>query len=432
MVGSQLIAGRLADVQAVQNYASGAETNIFANEVHGIVNAHHHDHDSPIQLGQTPTAFNGRTVKFQLSKFTDCFKAGYFRLTTAAAAGATTEAFVNYYGYLAIPRCHIKITNSNYTPQNEVPYWRFDMDRLRYNSRQYMEYRSDSQLAGVPLARRQAALANGHTAIIDLETGQPRHGMENFFWLSALAHELNIVVDLAQASDVIYDPANSGTLITNKATLITGFDLVLSGVTVDEDARAATIAMHNSDDGLYNLLMQPLYWSWNVLPTGAVNGQVDLTFKESRPFTLMTLFIECEDKTQSWQRDPFDIQYPTMTDIAGNTVNFPTHFEVIAGNNNPVITKREITEHTLFEHSHRFVDREANDYIINASMSYFDPLKDNTINAPFAPGVYHQLTLRLYFSGAVASAGSGMRVTMLLHGHNFVHNAHSDATSVIA
>lgn len=429
MSTASIVAGKYASTTGPVNHATGAETNLFAHESHSIGNAYHFDHEDSSIQGQTPTSFSGRAVKFTIEKFNDCFKEGHFKIVTNAAAGATTEAFINYYGYFAIQKMGIKLTNNNYTPINEIAYWKFDCDRVRYNSRQWIGYKQENQLMGVPLAVRQAALANGHTVYIDLFTGNSKHGLENMFWISPLAHELTIEAVLGTSADVIYDPANQGVNITNKDSLIQSFDLILNPVTVDEDARAIAIAMHNSDEGLYNLIFQPLLWSFNIPAT--TNGLFEFPFRETRHFNMLTIFFECEDKTVGWQREPFDIQGPTMTDLGGNTVTFPTEFELIGGSSTHLIKRRTVAVHRIWEHAHRFVDREPNDWILNVPFAYIDPLKDNTIMNPIGPDVYNQLRLRLYWPGAVATGGSGARVTLVLHTNNFINNANSDACLLI-
>lgn len=430
---AEVVSANMAGTAAPTNFCPGTECNIFANEEYAVANAYHFDHESTSLLGQSPSAFNGREVKFTLEKFNDCFKEGYFKLVTNPVASATTEAFVNYYGYMAIPKMHIKLTNNNYTPNNEIPYWKFDEDRIRYNSRQYVQYKQAGGLMGVPLAVRQAALANGHTCYIDLCVGGATHSLENFFWISPLAHELTIVCQLAQASDVIYDPANSGSLISaDLSTIINSLDLFHVAVVTDEDARAQAVANHNSDEGLYNYISQPLYWSFNIPST--VTNSFEYTFKETRAFCMMTIFYECEDKTQGWQREPFDIQGPTMTDLGGNTVNFPTTFKLTGGQSTEIVKERDVIMHRRWEHAHRFVDREAGDWILNVPFAIYDPKKDNTVQNSLHSDTWNQLKLRFTWAGGASvtgGSGSGARVTILLHAHNFINNANSDACVLI-
>jgi len=431
-MGAETVAAILAGSTANQTAVSGAQTNLVSNEEYSIANAYHHDHEEGSLSGQSPTSFNGQVLKFQLEKFTDCFKEGYFEITTNPVAGVTTEAFINYYGYWVIPTMFIKLTNNNYTPVNEVAYFKFDKDRTRYNSRQYIDYKTDNHFYGVPLAVRQAALANGHTVYCDLQVGQPNHGLENFFWMSTLAHELSVHCKLAQASDIIYDPANNGTLIAaGLANIIQSISFNHVAVTVDEDARAVEVSKANSDSGVYNYISQPIYWTFNIPSTHT--GEYKFPMREVRAFCMMTIFYECEDKTQAWQREPFDIQGPSMTDLAGNTVNFPSSFFVRGGSsNNDIVKERRVDIHRLWEHQNRFVDREHGDWILNVSHALLDPLKDNTAQNSIHPDVYNHITLGFKWTGApFVGAGAGARVTVLLHTHNFINNANSDACVLI-
>ena len=431
-MGAETVAAILAGSTANQTAVSGAQTNLVSNEEYSIANAYHHDHEEGSLTGQSPTSFNGQTLRFQLEKFSDCFKEAYFEIITNPVAGVTTEAFVNYYGYWVVPTMFMKLTNNNYTPNNEVAYYKFDVDRTRYNSRQYIGYKQEDHLAGVPLAVRQAALANGHTCYCDLQVGGAKHGLENFFWMSTLAHELTVHCKLAQASDVIYDPANNGGLITaGLANIIQAIRFKHVAVTVDEDARAVEVSKANSDAGIYNYIQQPIYWTFNIPSTHT--GIYEFQLREVRAFSMMTIFYECEDKTQAWQREPFDIQGPSMTDLAGNTVNFPTYFYLKGGSGKTeIVRERSVDIHRRWEHAHRFVDREPNDWILNVSHALIDPLKDNTAQNSIHPDVYNHITLGFRWDGApFVGAGAGARVTVLLHCHNFINNANSDACVLI-
>lgn len=441
-MSSQLVVSRLASRQASLMYASGAQVNLFENESHAVLNPYNHDIKELSIQGQTPTAFNQSIIRWEVPKFEDCWKQAFLSLTTAAlGAPAGGDALVDHYGYVAFRRMYIQLTNNPYTAEFEVPYFMFDRHRLKYNSRQYLQYlNTGGYLIGTPLAARQAALQNGHTALIDLEVGQSYEGFENMFWISPLAHTLMIYAQLSNTTDIIDTngsavPGTSDwiTAGNNFNTLITDVRLYASMITVDDDARASAMAIYNSDDGLYNFVREPRFWSFNLSPTAAVGGVVSLDMEETRPFTMMTIFYECEDKvTTSYRRVPFDIQGPTMTDNALATVNWFNDFELVSLGGETIIKRRSVLHQRAMEHKWRFVDREANDWILNVPLSVYDPIKCNTINGALDPNVYNKIRLNLYYTGAVATGGAGARVTVLFHAFNFIHNSHSDANKVIA
>lgn len=438
-MSSQLVVNRLASRQASLMYASGAQVNLFENESHAILNPYNHDIKEMSIQGQTPTAFNQSVIRWEVPKFEDCFKSGFISLTTNAVGAPGGDAFVDHYGYVAFRRMYIQLTNNPYTAEFEVPYFMFDRHRVKYNSRQYLQYlNTGGYLIGTPLAQRQAVYAAGHTALIDLEVGQAFEGFENMFWVSPLAHNLMIYAQLANIGDVLDTsgsaiPGTADTAAGTLSTLISDCRLYLTMNTVDDDARANSIATYNSDDGIYNFVREPRIWSFNVAAGAATGGLVSLDMEETRPFTMMTIFYECEDKvTTAYRRVPFDIQGPTMTDNAANTVNFFTDFELLSLGGETIVKKRSVAHQRAMEHKWRFADRESNDWIINCSLAAFDPLKCNTINGALDPNVYNKIRLNLYFTGAVATGGSGARVTVLFHAFNFVHNSHADANKVIA
>lgn len=438
-MSSQLVVNRLASRQAALMYASGAQVNLFENESHAILNPYNHDIKEMSLQGPLPRTFNETAVRWEVPKFEDCFKAGFISLTTAAVVAPGGDAFVEHYGYVAFKRIYMQLTNNPYTAEFEVPYFMFDRHRVKYNSRQYLQYlNTGGYLIGTLLAQRQAAYAAGHTVLVDLEVGQAFEGFENMFWVSPLAHNLMIFAQLSGLGDVIdtagsVAPGTPDTAPGELSTLISDVRLYLTMNTVDDDARAGTIAVYNSDDGLYNFVREPRIWSFNVAWNAVTSGFVSLDMEETRPFTMMTIFYECEDKvTTPYRRVPFDIQGPTMTDNAGFVVNFFTDFELLSLGGETIVKKRSVLHQRAMEHKWRFADREANDWIINCSFAAFDPLKCNTINGALDPNVYNKLRLNLYFGGAVAPQGSrGARVTVLFHAFNFVHNSHADANKVI-
>lgn len=447
-MSSQLVTSRLASRQASLMFASGANVNLFENEPHAVLNPYNNELKEMTKQGQDITAFNQGIIRWEVPKFEDCFKTGFLTLTTAAATGATVEAFCRGYGYHVFRRIYIQLTNNPYTAEFEVPYFMYDRHQNKYNSRQFMDFVEPSMLLSASLAARQQALARGHTAIVPLEVGQAYEGFENMFWISPLAHNLMIYAQLANASDVIYDPAASGANITNLGTLITDTRLFLSTNTVDDDARAVAIATYNSDDGLYNFMREPRIYQFDLAQSN--NGVVTLTMNETRPFTMMTIFYEDAARVQTaWQKEYFQIAGPgQLSSDAVNTVVFPRYFELVGSGDETIIKKRDVMHQLEFEHREKFVDKEAGSWVLNVSPSVFDPLKDNTINGPIDPNVYSSIKLNLYFSGWVRDsknpaaalpanvtstpAGSGARVTVLFHTFNFVHNAKADANKTIA
>lgn len=454
-MSSQLVVSRLASRQASLMYASGRDVNLFENENHAILNPYNHDLKEMSKQGQTPTAFNQGIIRWEVPKFEDCFKTGFFELRTNAATQAagkpalSTEALVNHFGYVAFRRMYIQLTNNPYTAEFEVPYFMYDRHHLKYNSDKFMPYLATSMLSGVAAAVRQAALTRGHTALIPLEVGQAYEGFENMFWISPLAHNMMIYAQLANASDVIEDPTGtSGASIGNLNTIISDVKLFLSMNTVDDDARANAIAVYNSDDGLYNMVREPRLWQFDV-PQAVTSGVVSLDMEETRAFSAFTIFYESNfNTTTAWRKAPFEIGGLSRPagDGANTLIHF-TDFELTSLGGETIIKKRNVLHHLEFEQRERFLDRDFTLGQINVSLSVYDPLKDNTINGALDPNVYNKIRLNLYFGGwpissrnaaalpanvTTTPAGAGARVTIMFHTHNFVHNSHADANKVIA
>ncbi|HEY9817893.1 MAG TPA: hypothetical protein V6D20_19120, partial [Candidatus Obscuribacterales bacterium] len=297
-MSSQLVVSRLASRQASLMYASGADVNLFENESHAVLNPYNHDLKEMSKQGQTPTSFNQGIIRWEVPKFEDCFKDGFFELTTAAATfnvAQTIEAFVQNFGYVAFRRVYIQLTNNPYTAEFELPYFMFDRQRTKYNSRQYMDFIEPSMLSSASTVARQRALAAGHKALIPFDVGQPYEGFENMFWISPLAHNMMVYAQLANAGDVIYAPNGSGAgssaNITNLSSIITDVKLFFTMNTVDDDARANAIAVYNSDDGIYNMVLEPRMWQFNTA-SSVSGGVLSLDMEETRPFTMMTFFVE--------------------------------------------------------------------------------------------------------------------------------------------
>lgn len=456
-MSSQLVVSRLASRQASLMYASGAQVNLFENESHAILNPYNHDLKEMSKQGQTPTAFNQGIIRWEVPKFEDCFKTGFFELRTnaatqSAAGGApllSDEALVNHFGYVAFRRMYIQLTNNPYTAEFEIPYFMYDRHHNKYNARQFLDFIQPSMLSGAPAVVRQAALTRGHTALIPLEVGQAYEGFENMFWISPLAHNMMIYAQLANASDVIEAPTvGASTAIGNLNTIIADVKLFLSMNTVDDDARANAIAVYNSDDGLYNMVREPRLWQFDI-PQAVTSGVVSLDMEETRAFSAFTIFYESNFNTvTAWRKSPFDIGGLSRPagDGANTLIHF-TDFELVSLGGETIIKKRNVLHHLEFEQRERFVDREANLGQVNVSLSVYDPLKDNTINGALDPNVYNKIRLNLYFGGwpissrnaaalpanvSTTPAGAGARVTIMFHTHNFVHNSHADANKVIA
>jgi hypothetical protein len=416
-------------------FAPGAVTNFLENSPHSVLNPYYVDFYQQDLIGQSPTSFNQQVLKFEMQKYLDCFRTGYFKLITNAATFTvpqTTEAFVNYTGFKLFPRIQIQLTNNDYTGNFVLPYFMYSRQNLIQFARQYLEHQEDTMMIGKSAAFRQAALASGWTFIVDLEVGQSLRGFENMFWISPLANQLTICATLANANEVIFAPGGLNTNISNINTLINSVTFVAEGFTVDDDARANVIATYNTDDGVYNFLRESRTYTQTYAPTAASGGQITMQFNETRPVSMFSIYYECVDKVDTpWQMSPFDIQGPTMTDTAGNTVNFPTHFQFNAGEE-VIIKKRPIDVQRTWVHRKCWPDQEAGPWILHIPVGAWDPLKDNSITGAYDPNVWANMTLILFFSGAVASGGSGAKVTMLTWVGQWVHTSHADGAKVLS
>lgn len=433
-MSSNRVTERMTSRLASLNHAPGKDVNFLENQVHTVMNPYHQDYQLESRDSQLQTSMAGQTYEWTLAKFYDCCKSGFFKVVfNAITPDLGTEAFINNAGYFIFQRMQIKLTNNDYTANFPLSYFFFDRQRLVYNSRQYLQFQETDMMIGRPLAYRQARLAAGHTFRIDVEVGQAIKGFENMFWLSPLSHNLQMTVQMAsQPSDLVWTSTAGTASNADFSNWVNNIELYMDKFTVDDDARAGVIADYNTDDGLYNFVREPRMHYFSVAAAAATAGSVELKFKETRPAHMITIFYECADKVNTaWAKSPFDIQGPTMTDNGGNTVNFPTHFEIKAGEE-VIIRKREVGAHLNFDHRTKFVDREAGDWILNIPFTCTDPLKDNTLYGVYDPNVWVDISVVLYYSGAVASGGTGARVAVMIYTNNFIHNSGGDANKVLS
>jgi hypothetical protein len=434
MASSDVVQQQMSSRLASLAYAPGSDINFLENQQHSVLNVYSNDIATVTPLGVTPTAFNGSQIKFNLYKYMDCFNRLFMKVVTNAAAGATNQAFVQNAGFVMFPRSKLVLTNNDYTANFPAPYMNFDRQRLVNCSRQWLQHQEETMMIGRPLAYRQAALAQGHTFIVDLELGHALKAFENAFWVSPLAHELIAELTLCNDSDIINAPAGSSAGLTNLGTLINSMTMHVDNYAVDDDARANVIAMYNTDDGIYNFIRDCHVYTQTYLPTatGASGGELTFNFNETRPVVMYTLFFECVDKVDvPWRKSPFDIQGPSMIDNGLFTVNFPTHFELVSGEQT-LIKKRAIDVQRSLIHRTKFEDREAGDWIINIPCGTWDPLKDNSINGSYDPNVWPQLTFKFTMAAETATGGSGLKCTLLCHLYNFTHISHADAAKILS
>ncbi len=443
MGGNSALQGKLASQLSSLLYATENIVNIYEPVKHAVVNPYFFDNYQITRDTPLPSGWDGSSHTHRITKFVDLPHKIMIRIVTQAATLTTSpdvvSRYVDHAGYMAIPEMWFTLTNNDVTQKFPIPYFKQTRDRLHPTARQYLDHQAEGMLSGVSSAISNTALISGHEFIIDIEVGEAQRGLENMQWLSVLSHELVLNYTIANEQNILYLPNGAGvgvgqiSNITNKGALITSLTATMEAIHVTDKARAQINSLFSHPAGKFNFMMQGKQYYVDIPAAAPASGVYEWTIQGVNvPTRMLTLFFMSQyDCITPYVQTPFHCVGPSKVDGQGNTINFPTDIEIVGGAGSEVlVAKRSVNILRTWNNKHTFEGKEFGGYELDIPFAIKNPIEDNQISGAYDFGIWPNVTIKLYFSGVVASGGNGARLVAVFHTINFKHQIKGDVSAV--